>query len=305
MAAAFKRTTVYNCRAMLRTRLLAAVFFSCAAAAATAGGLADASQEPSATPSPAASATPAAPSDPCGSLLSIVNRPTVTTGVCTVRTGHFDVETGYINTTTAGPGGGSNANYPQALVRVGTVNPHFDLEFGLPSYETTSVGTPLVTGSSDVNLGAKYELGYNSKADWGVNGLITFPTGSHAFTAGGAQYTGSLNGAYTANSVLGFAGSLSFNALSGFNASGAPQSFFAFIPSLEATASLPGPSEFFGEYAYFSQAGIGLGGKSLFDFGYIRDLGSHLQLDVEYGVSPTLINGQTQHYIGGGLSFMN
>jgi hypothetical protein len=30
-----------------------------------------------------------------------------------------------------------------------------------------------------------------------------------------------------------------------------------------------------------------------------------VQLDVEYGFSPTSINGQTQHYIGAGLSFMN
>ncbi len=86
--------------------------------------------------------TPSAPSDPCGSILSIVNRPTVTTGVCTVRTGHFDVETGYTNTTTTGTGGGSSVIYPQPLIRIGTANPHFDLEFGPPSYATTSVGTP-------------------------------------------------------------------------------------------------------------------------------------------------------------------
>jgi hypothetical protein len=30
-----------------------------------------------------------------------------------------------------------------------------------------------------------------------------------------------------------------------------------------------------------------------------------VQLDVEAGWSPTLINGQRQHYIGAGISFMN
>ncbi len=131
------------------------------------GGVAlgQASPAPSASPSP--SATPAAPSDPCGSILSIVNRPTVTTGVCTVRTGHFDIENGYTNTTTTGLGGGSGVNYPQSLIRVGTADPHFDLEFGPPSYETSSAGTPTVTGASDVNLGVKYEVGYSSNADWG------------------------------------------------------------------------------------------------------------------------------------------
>ena len=126
------------------------------------------------------SPTPSAPSDPCGSILSIVNRPTVTTGVCTVRTGHFDVENGYTNTTTSGVGGGSNANYPQSLLRIGTADPHLDFEFGFPSYETSSVGQPTVTGSSDVSLATKYELGYSSNADWGVYGAITYPTGSQA-----------------------------------------------------------------------------------------------------------------------------
>jgi hypothetical protein len=257
---------------------------------------------PTTTPSPA----PSPPSDPCGSILSIVNRPTVTTGVCTVRTGHFDVETGYTNTTTTGPGGGSGANYPQGLIRIGTANPHFDLELGPPSYETTSAGTPTVGGTSDTSLGAKYVLGYSSKADWGINGAITFPTGSRAFSAGNAQFTGNFNGAYTLNSEFSLAGTLSFNALSAYNAGGVAQSYFAFIPSLELSASLPGgPSQLSAEYAYYSAAGPNLGSKNFFDFVYQRDFGSHVQFDVEYGFSPTLLNGQTQHYVGAGLSFMN
>ncbi len=263
---------------------------------------------PSSSPLPAVSPspTPSAPSDPCGSILSIVNRPTVTTGVCTVRTGHFDLENGYTNTTTSGAGGGSNANYPQSLLRIGTVDPHLDFEFGFPSYETSSVGQPTVTGSSDVSLATKYELGYSSNADWGLYGAITYPTGSKAFTAGNAQFTGDFNGAYTINSEFSLAGTLSFNALSGANAAGAAQSYFAFIPSLELSAALPGgPSQISAEYAYFSAAGPGLRSKSLVDFVYQRDFGNHVQLDVEYGFSPTVINGQKQHYIGAGLSFMN
>ncbi|MBV9263227.1 MAG: hypothetical protein JO324_02825, partial [Candidatus Eremiobacteraeota bacterium] len=178
---------------------------------------------PGASPAPSPSPTP--PSDPCGSILSIVNRPTVSTGVCTVRTGHFDVETGYTNTVTTGAGGGSNANYPQALLRFGTANPHVDLEIGAPSYETSSVGTPLTSGSSDLNLGMKAELGYNANADWGANVAVAFPTGSQPFTAGNAQFTGNLNGGYTINSELSLAGTLSFNAFSGINAGGVAQSY--------------------------------------------------------------------------------
>jgi hypothetical protein len=286
--------------------VLASLAWTGAAIGGTSRGLAahapPSPSPPTASPSP----SPNAPSDPCGSILSVVNRPTVTTGVCTVRTGHFVVETGYTNTTTTGVGGGSSVNYPQPLIRVGTANPHVDLEFGPPSYETTSIGEPTVTGTSDVNLGLKTELGYSSRADWGANVLVAFPTGSQAFTAGNAQFTGNLNGAYTLNSEFGLAGTLSFNALSGPNLTGQPQSFFAFIPSLELSAALPGgPSQISAEYAYLSAAGPGLGGKSLIDFVYQRDFSGHLQFDVEYGFSPTLVNGQKQHYVGAGLSFMN
>ncbi len=57
-----------------------------------------------------------------------------------MRTGHFDLENGYTNTTTTGPGGGSSALYPQSLLRIGTADPHLDFEFGFPSAETSSVG---------------------------------------------------------------------------------------------------------------------------------------------------------------------
>jgi hypothetical protein len=293
---------------MLRTTFLGAAGFACGIAAVTGLAFGQPATAPSSSPSPAASAspTPSAPSDPCGSILSIVNRPTVSTGVCTVRTGHFDLENGYTNTTTSGAGGGSNANYPQSLLRIGTADPHLDFEFGLPSRETSSVGQPTVTGTSDVSLATKYELGYSSNADWGVYGAITYPTGSKAFTSGNAQFTGDFDWGYTINSEFSLAGTLSFNALSGPNAAGAAQSYFAFIPSLELSAALPGgPSQISAEYAYFSAAGPGLGSKSLIDFVYQRDFGNHIQLDVEYGFSPSVINGQKQHYIGAGLSFMN
>ena len=95
-----------------------------------------------------------------------------------------------------------------------------------------------------------------------------------------------------------------FQSLAGLNASNTTQRFFSFNPTLALFASTSGSSEAFAEYAYFSHAGLGLPGKTLIDFGYEQDLGRHLQLDAEYGVSPTVINGQQQHYVGAGVSFM-
>ena len=75
-----------------------------------------------------------------------------------------------------------------------------------------------------------------------VNAVVTIPTGKPAFSAGNAQFTGNFNWGYTINSEFGLAGTLGFNAASAYNAGGQPQSYFAFIPSVLATAALPGGS---------------------------------------------------------------
>ena len=258
-----------------------------------------------ASPSPSPSPTPSGPSDPCGSILSIVTRPTVTTSVCTARTGHVVIETGYTNTSTTGTGGGQTVEYPQTFLRVGTGDPHLEFSLTPPTSVSTSVGGALTGGTADTNAGVKYELGYTDKAVWGVNGQISFPTGSRAFTAGSSQYTGNFNWGYTLSPEFSLAGTLGFNALAGYDANGAVQHYFAFVPSVELEATLPANSQLFAEYAYFSQAGVGLGSRSFLDFGYQKDLSAHIQIDLEYGVQPTLLLGQRVHSIGGGIAFMN
>jgi hypothetical protein len=271
--------------------------------------------QPSPSPAPAVSPTaaPAQPSpsptssgvsDPCTTILAIVTRPTVTTDVCTVRPGHLLVENGYTNTTTTGTGGGNTAAYPQSFVRIGSEIPRLEIDWTPPSYNKSSVGGAVISGTSDMAFGAKWEAGYSSKALWGVNALITVPSGDPGFTAGGTQYIGNLNWGYTLNSELGLAGTFGFNSLASYDANHNLQRFSSFIPSVELTAGLPDNSEAFAEYAYFSHAGLGLGGKSLIDAGLIHDFGPHIQADVEYGWSPTVISGQKQHYVGFGVSFM-
>lgn len=289
---------------MLRTAVTFA--FLAAVLGARVAAVAQVSPTPQPSASPAPSATPPVPSDPCGSLLSIVNRPTFGTGVCTVRTGHVDLENGYTNAVTTGAGGTNVAIYPQSLVRIGTVDPHLDFEIGpIGENHSSAAGLP-VDGLSDLGVGAKYELGYSSRALWGVYANVTIPTGAAAFSAGNAQFTGDFDWGYTIDSEFSVSGTLGFNALSGYNSGGLPQSYFAFIPTLELAAALPGgPSQIGAEYAFFSAAGPNLGSKSFIDFVYQRDFGTHVQFDVEYGIQPTVINGQQQHYWGAGLSFMN
>ncbi|MBV8639432.1 MAG: hypothetical protein JO322_15230 [Candidatus Eremiobacteraeota bacterium] len=254
----------------------------------------------------AAVATPSPqPNDPCGSIISIVTRPTITTSVCTVRPDHGLVENGYTNSVTTGVGGGTTINYPQSFVRFG-VGRHMELAFSPPSFERTSLNDTLASGSSDMAFGAKWEIGYNAKAAWGAGFLISAPTGDPSFTAGATQYSGLINWSYTISPVFSAAGTVSFNSNSASNASGQFQQYSAFIPSLTITASLPGPpQQLFGEYVYYSHAGPALGTKSLIDVGYVRDFGEHVQFDIEWGFQPTVINGQKLHYFGAGLSLMN
>ncbi|MEO7202650.1 MAG: hypothetical protein ABIZ82_08660 [Candidatus Tumulicola sp.] len=259
---------------------------------------------PNSTPTPATSSAPAAPSDPCSSLMAIVNRPSFGTGVCTVRPDHVDLENGYTNLVTVG--GANTISYPQSLLRIGTFDPHLDFEVGpVTENHSSSLGLP-VDGMSDLGFGAKYELGYSSRALWGVNASFTVPTGSPAFGGGNATFTGNFNWGYTLNSEFSASGTLGFNALSAYNAGGVPQSYFAFTPTIALTAALPGgPSQISAEYAYFSSAGPNLGSKSFVDVFYQRDFGQHVQIDIEYGFQPSFIPGQRQHYAGAGISFMN
>lgn len=119
-----------------------------------------------------------------------------------------------------------------------------------------------------------------------------------------AQYSGDLNWTYTLDPTWSLAGTVSANALSAYDAAGIAQSYFAWIPSIVLSASLPQSSSLFAEYTYYSRAAPNAGAKSLIDVGYTRDLGPNVQVDVEYGVSPTLLDAQTQHYVGAGLSFL-
>ena len=214
------------------------------------------------------------------------------------------LENGWTNTVTTGPGGGNTASYPQSFLRVGTFDPHLEFTFAPPSFNRSSVGGSLTRGWNDISLGAKYELGYTAKAVWGIGASASLPTGSRAFTAGNAQFSGDVNWTYSVSTTWSFAGTVSANALSAYNAAGIAQSYFACIPSVVLTASLPQSSSIFVEYAYYSRAAPNSGAKSLIDAGYTRDLGANLQLDVEYGDSPTLLNAQTQHYVGAGLSLL-
>jgi hypothetical protein len=254
------------------------------------------------SPAPSAGASPApGVSDPCTSLLAVVQRPSVTTSVCALKYGGIILENGYTNTLTTGPGGGVSESYPQSLLRVGTPLRDLELQLVLPTYERTTVGGP-ANGFSDAGVGLKYELGYTSKASYGINVIETEPTGDSAFTSGLATYTGNLNVSYTLSPEFGLASTLTFESLAAPQANGGAVRGGAFVSSLVLTAALPANAQLFGEAAYFTHPSIGAPGRVLYDFGLQKQLSPNVLADIEGGLAPAPVNGQRQHYIGGGIS---
>ena len=210
---------------------------------------------------------------------------------------------GYANVESSGTRSGVAANYPQAVIRIGTLDPKFEFDIFAPNY--TNSGAHGVSGWSDFAVGTQFNVGQSENAVWGGGALVWIPTGNRGFTAGAAQFTGDFTWVYNLGPVFGLFGTESINALSSPGPSGNAQSYFAFIPSTGVSAGLSANSALYGEYTYYSQEGPGSGTKSLFDFGYEQGLGPHVVLDVEYGFSPADSNGLKQHYVGAGLSFMN
>ncbi len=238
-------------------------------------------------------------------MLSIVTRPTVATSVCTVQAHKSLLETGYTNAVTTGSAQGHTASFPQAFLRIGSADDRLEYEITPPSIVVTSAGGTIARGASDAGAGLKYVLGYSAKASCSANAAFTVPSGSPRFTAGAPQYAANFNWSYSVNSVLGIGGTLGFNSLFGPSSNGRSSRFFAFEPSFVASIALPKNSQFFAEYAYFSNSGTGVGDRTLIDYGLAHDFGSSLQVDIEVGVQPSTTSGQQQRYVGAGLSFMS
>ncbi|GAC1425154.1 MAG: hypothetical protein NVSMB64_32290 [Candidatus Velthaea sp.] len=255
-----------------------------------------------ATAQPSPSATPGAISDPCNALLSLVNRPTVTTGSCVVKSNQVMVENGYTNTATTGTGAGNTVSYPQSFIRVGTKAQNVEVELTPPSYNRSSTG--IGNGGSDLGFGVKWEIGYTAKTVYSVNVAATVPTGAANYTAGDNQYMFSANAGYALTSVFGIAASLASNNLVGTDSAGNLQRYNVFVPSVVLTAGLPNNQQLFAEYAYFSKSSPTLGSRSLIDFGYQRSFGSRTIADVEAGYQLGSLAGSTSKYLGAGISFL-
>ncbi len=260
-----------------------------------------ASPAPSAAPSPQTSATPSpigpalGNNDPCTSLSAIVTRPTVSNSVCTVRPHHVLVETGYQITSSAG---GTTVQYPQALIRIGTSIPAFEVDLQPPSYQRLSSSGPAQSGATDGAIGIKYVLGYTPKLDYGAQIFMTIPTGASGFTAGKPDEAYAFNAGYTLSPAFSLAGVADLQS----NTNGS-QRWTSFVPSLVLSATLPASVSLFGEIAQFTNAtGPATGTRTQYIVGTSYDFTPRVQVDLETGFSPTVSTGK-YHYVGAGFSY--
>lgn len=273
-----------------------AMLRSAALAIAILPGVASAQASPAPTmsaspvPSPAPTSSDAA-SDPCATTLALVSRPSVTTSACAVKAHHAMLETGYQNTVP--DAGAPVAQYPQALIRVGTSIPGLEVSVAPPSENRSAQ----ISGASDTSFGLKYEIGYSNRWVTGVNGFVTVPTGSNGYSAGGTGYTLNANASYTVTPGLSSAATLGFNSLSDSS-----QRYMSIIPSLVLSGSLTSTTAAFGELATFSNA-TGPGSSSRLQLlgGFQQAIANRIQFDVEAGRSPTQSTGKYR-YVGIGLS---
>jgi hypothetical protein len=271
-----------------------ATVFAVALACATAA-LAD----PAPTPTP--TAAPAGVSDPCTSMSSLVSRPSFSTAACAVKPHDLLLETGYTNTTASGHGGASTISFPQASMRVG-IGRNLEFDLDPASYERTST-VPKISGLSDTSLGLKYEFGYTSRFVYGVNALVTTNSGSAAFSGNGAGLLANLNAAFTVSPAVGLFATVGYNAQSAGTVT-VPARFNGIDPSLGASVSLPQGFIAYVEGFGQSSTGPGLGGRYGVDGGFQKDVGSRLQLDINYYDFLGIQGGMHLHSIGFGAAYL-
>lgn len=258
---------------------------------------------PAPLPSPSASAAASSPvgsalglNDPCVTLSAVVTRPSQTTSVCAVRPNHVLFETGYQNTTFDATS--STVQYPQALIRVGTTIPGLELDIAPASVARTNAGGRTLTGSTDFGAGLKYVIGYTPKFSYGANVFLTAPTGSGSFSAGGTTALYNFNYGYTISQVFSLAGTLGF-----LSQTDGVQRWSTVVPSLTLTASLPNETDFFTEFAMFTNAvAPESAARAQYLIGVSRVITRRLQVDLEITRSPNASTGP-YHSLGFGVSY--
>ena len=178
--------------------------------------------------------------DPCagaGSLLSILDRPTVSDSSCAVKPGIVVLEAG-AQDNFYNPGGLKSEQwiYPYAEIRVGLPDNN-EIKFFPPNYNILSYpgsNMPSVNGYNDSGIGFKHEFGYTRNLTYSADVLVTFPSGTNGFQNYGTGIT--LNGqfTYSLTNALSVQFAPGISSLTAPSDTGHPHRFFSFNPDFVA-----------------------------------------------------------------------
>lgn len=103
---------------------------------------------------------------------------------------------------------------------------------------------------------------------------------------------------------MGLSGTVGYDWNAAIVPSGAVQRFSSFDPSLTLADALPDSFQIFLEGFGNTTAAPGAGSRYGIDGGVQKDLGTHLQLDVEYGNVLTVTGGLHAHSVGFGAAYL-
>jgi len=262
------------------------------------------------TPTPAPSPSPTAPTDICSSgISSLVSRPTQTNATCAVKQGHVLEESGYqLETVSVSRGGSYNlSSYPNTTLRIGTSAQNVEIDVVPPTLFRANG----FSATSDVGLGARWQIGSTPTFAYGVNTVITAPTGSNPInnpyglgSANQPTLVANANVEGSINSVLGYGATFSYQSLNA-----GMTHYTSIAPSLDVTVALPASwTLVFEGWRQTNGEGPATPSHTWFDAGVQKDIGN-AQLDLNYGLSNRISTGAglptvQRTYVGAGLSYL-
>ncbi len=236
--------------------------------------------------------------DPCaGSLLAMIDRPTVADNPCVVPPSNVVIEGGAQRSTSRY--GGWSVNFPEAVVRAGFGDRN-ELVIAGPNYYRLDGTNPYVAGFGAAIVGLKHELGYTDQWLGAVEALATLPSGSTAFGSPslGAAVNGVVSYSVSENVGLSLMLGVSSQALSG--ASGGSR-YVSVNPDFVATWSPKDGVQLFGEVYGQSRTGPGEGPGWNADSGIQFLVSPNIVVDVEVGTRLAGNLGGFGHYYGAGF----
>jgi hypothetical protein len=220
------------------------------------------------------------------------DRPAVTNSSVVVPAGTFQVENGFLETSSQGQ---SVVDGPESLVRIGVAK-RTELRFAAPDYDydLNSYGG-LGSGFGDFAFGVKEQLG-PTRGGFDVSAILflSFPTGARAVSSGGydpglqVPWSRTLSAKWTAAGMFSL-----YWPTQGHTRNLAGQSTFLL------DRQLTGPWDAFIEYAgtYPERSGP----QNLLHFGTALKIAKQHQLDFHVGVA--LSSAAPDHFVGIGYSF--